>query len=157
LSSLRLPAALALAVSGVSVVNLRLMHGVIGKLATDSLPRTYSIGRLSGIAKDIRGGIRGHITSDKRADKLKADADLAALAKNLRDELSEYEKSISSAPGPRIIRQRRREIRHAAAHGGRYSPAQHGRQDRVRAVEVSRRHHAGLPTGTKSNRRRLRV
>src|SRR5208337_2534745 len=72
-----LPAALSLAVGGVSLVNLRRMHGVIEKLATDSLPGTYSIGRLSGIAKDIRGGIRGHITSDKQADKLKADADLA--------------------------------------------------------------------------------
>ena len=91
-----LPAALALAVGGVSVVNLRLMHGVIGKLATDSLPGTYSIGRLSGIAKDIRGGIRGHITSDKQADKLKADADLAELAQTLRKEIEEYEKSISS-------------------------------------------------------------
>ena len=91
-----LPAALALAVGGVSVVNLRLMHGVIVKLATVSLPGTYSIGRLNGIAKDIRGGIRGHITSDKRADKLKADADLARLAKDLRSELSEYEKSIST-------------------------------------------------------------
>jgi hypothetical protein len=30
------------------------MHGVIGKLAADSLPGTCSIGRLSGIAKDIR-------------------------------------------------------------------------------------------------------
>jgi len=85
-------------VAAVSVVNLRLMHGVIGKLATDSLPGTYSIGRLSGMAKDIRGGIRGHITSAKLADKMKADADLAALAKDLAGELKEYEKSVSSAP-----------------------------------------------------------
>jgi hypothetical protein len=72
------------------------MHGVIGKLATDSLPGTYRIGRLSGIAKDIRGGIRGHITSGKQADKLKADADLTELAQTLRKEIEEYEKSISS-------------------------------------------------------------
>jgi methyl-accepting chemotaxis protein len=91
-----LPAALALAIGGVSVVNLRRMNGVIGKLATDSLPGTYSIGRLSGIAKDIRGGIRGHITSEKQADKLKADADLAALDRVLRKEIEEYRKSVSS-------------------------------------------------------------
>ena len=91
-----LPAVLALAVGGVSVVNLRLMHGAIGKLAKDSLPGTYSIGRLSGIAKDIRGGIRGHITSPKQADKEKADADLEALKQTLRTEIKEYEKSISS-------------------------------------------------------------
>src|ERR1700690_2400620 len=91
-----LPAALALAVGGRSVVNLRLMHGAIAKLATDSLPGTYSIGRLSGIAKDIRGGIRGHITAEKEAEKLKADADLAGLAKSLRKELQEYEQTISS-------------------------------------------------------------
>jgi methyl-accepting chemotaxis protein len=91
-----LPAALAMAVGGVSIVNLRLMHGVIGKLATDSLPGTYSIGRLSGIAKDIRGAIRGHITSDKRADKLKAEAGLVALERTLRQEIQEYGKSISS-------------------------------------------------------------
>jgi methyl-accepting chemotaxis protein len=91
-----LPAAVALAVGGVSLANLRLMHGVIGKLATDSLPGACSIGRLSGIAKDIRGGIRGHITSPKQADKLKADADLAALRQTLRKEIKEYNKSISS-------------------------------------------------------------
>ncbi|MGC9945066.1 MAG: methyl-accepting chemotaxis protein [Bryobacteraceae bacterium] len=91
-----LPAALALAVGGVSIINLRLMHGVIEKLATDSLPGTYSIGRLSGIAKDVRGGIRGHITSGKQADKLKADADLTALEQTLHQEIKEYEKSISS-------------------------------------------------------------
>ena len=92
-----LPAAVTLVVGGVSVVNLRRMHGVIAKLATDSLPGTYSIGRLSGIAKDIRGGIRGHITSDKQAEKLKADADLAALEQTLRVEIAEYQKSISTA------------------------------------------------------------
>ena len=47
--------------------------------------------------KDIRGGIRGHITSGKQADKLKADAGLAALEQTLRQETKEYEKSISSA------------------------------------------------------------
>jgi hypothetical protein len=56
-----LPAIVARAVGGVSIVNLRLMDRVIGKLATDSFPGTYCVGRLSGIAKDIRGGIRGHI------------------------------------------------------------------------------------------------
>ena len=91
-----LPAALVLAVGGVAVVNLRLMHGVIGKLANDSLPGTYTIGRLSGIAKDIRGGIRGHITSTTQADKLRADADLAVLEQTLRKEIKEYEKSIST-------------------------------------------------------------
>ncbi len=90
-----LPAVLSLAVGGVSVASLRLMHGVIGKLAADSLPGTYSIGRLSGIAKDIRGGIRGHITSGNQADKAKADADLAALERTLRTELQEYRKSIT--------------------------------------------------------------
>jgi methyl-accepting chemotaxis protein/methyl-accepting chemotaxis protein-1 (serine sensor receptor) len=91
-----LPAALAMAVGGVSIVNLRMMHGVIGKLATDSLPGTYSIGRLSGLAKDIRGAIRGHITSDKPTDKMKADEDLAEFERTLRQEIQEYGKSISS-------------------------------------------------------------
>jgi methyl-accepting chemotaxis protein/methyl-accepting chemotaxis protein-1 (serine sensor receptor) len=92
-----LPAAVALTVGLVSVIDLRSMNQTIGKLATDSLPGTYSIGRLSGIAKDIRGGIRGHITAAKAVEKLKAEADLAALAKTLHLELKEYEKSISTA------------------------------------------------------------
>ncbi len=92
-----LPAALVLVVGGVALVNLRLMHGVIGKLANDSLPGTYSIGRLSGVAKDIRGGIRGHITSNTQADKLKADADLAGLEQTLSLEIKQYEKSVSSS------------------------------------------------------------
>ncbi|MGA2135338.1 MAG: methyl-accepting chemotaxis protein [Bryobacteraceae bacterium] len=91
-----LPAALALVIGGVAVVDLALMNQTITKLATDSLPGTYSIGRLSGIAKDIRGGIRGHITAEQRADKLKADADLAALNNSLRKELSAYEKTITT-------------------------------------------------------------
>jgi methyl-accepting chemotaxis protein/methyl-accepting chemotaxis protein-1 (serine sensor receptor) len=91
------PVALVLAVGAVSIVNLRLMNGVIGKLANDSLPGTYSIGRLSGIAKDIRGGIRGHITSNTQADKLKAEADVAVLDQTLRQEIKEYQKSISNA------------------------------------------------------------
>ena len=89
-----LPAALALAVGGVSIINLRLMHGVIEKLATDSLPGTYSIGRLSGIAKDVRGGIRGHITSGKQADKLKAEiAEMEEEIKAKRRQLVKFEEA----------------------------------------------------------------
>jgi methyl-accepting chemotaxis protein len=91
-----LPAVLALAVDGVSVSDLALMNRTIGRLATDSLPGTYSIGRLSGIAKDIRGSIRSHITAEQKSDKLKADADLAALDRTLRLELKAYQQTISS-------------------------------------------------------------
>jgi len=91
-----LPAVLTLAVGGVSVADLALMNRTIARLATDSLPGTYSIGRLSGIAKDIRGGIRGHITAEQKSDKLKADADLAALDRTLKLELKAYQQTISS-------------------------------------------------------------
>ena len=90
-----LPAVLTLVVGGVSVADLRMMHGAIAKLENDSLPGTYSIGQLSGIAKDIRGGIRGHITAQNQADKLKADASLAKLRSDVQKQLQTYEKSIS--------------------------------------------------------------
>lgn len=92
-----MPAVVALVVSAVSIFNLRHMDRVIGRLATDSLPGTYCVGRLSGIAKDIRGSIRGHITSAAQDDKIKADADLRGLEYALRQEIKEYGKSISSA------------------------------------------------------------
>jgi len=91
-----LPAVMTVGVGSVSLIDLALMRKTVTRLAADSLPGTYSIGRLSGIAKDIRGGIRGHITAEKEAEKLKAEEDLAGLAKSVRKELQEYEKTISS-------------------------------------------------------------
>ena len=89
-------AALVFLVGGLAVMNLRSMNRTITKLVEDSLPGACSIGRLNGIAKDIRGGIRGHITAGTPQDKRKAEADLATLEQTLRREIQAYEKTITT-------------------------------------------------------------
>jgi methyl-accepting chemotaxis protein len=59
-------------------------------VSSTSLPAIYSLGRLEGFAKDLRGNMRSHIVTASPEGKAKADKDLAALASGFASELSAY-------------------------------------------------------------------
>jgi len=84
---------LVIATGGISFLRISLLDKTVQDLATNSLPAIYSIGKLSGIAKDIRGNLRGHITADTMEDKAKAEKDLIKLEQDLQAEAQEYEKT----------------------------------------------------------------
>jgi len=88
--------ALIVAVVAISLASIRLMERTVHQLATDTIPGVYSIGRLSGIAKDIRGGIRQNITAPTVNDKKQAEADLERLELELNAEIQAYNKTISN-------------------------------------------------------------
>lgn len=87
-----------IAVSSLSIVRSRALNEGVRQLAARSLPGIDAAGRLAGIAKDMRGGIRGHITAADAEAKKKAEKDLAQLEHTCQTELGEYEKTIT---GPR--------------------------------------------------------
>ncbi len=93
------PVLLCIAISTVSIINLRKITATVRTLGTESLPGANSIGRLSGMAKDVRGFIRGHITSSTPAEREKAEADLAAITEAVRKELRTFEGTIRSDRG----------------------------------------------------------
>ncbi len=83
------------AVSIVALVRSRELNESARVLAARSLPGIAAAGRLAGIAKDIRGGIRGHITSANPEAKAKSEKDLAELTRTCLTELGKYERTIS--------------------------------------------------------------
>ena len=85
--------ALIVATGGLPFLKISLLNRTIQELAKNSLPAIYSIGKLSGIAKDIRGNVRGHITANTMEDKTKAEKDLVRLEQDLQAEAQEYEKT----------------------------------------------------------------
>jgi methyl-accepting chemotaxis protein/methyl-accepting chemotaxis protein-1 (serine sensor receptor) len=83
--------------TGVSAfLSMRGLEETTSRIASQSLPGVYSIGKLAGIAKDTRGGIRGYVTADNADAKQKAEADFAKLGEELQAELGRYEKTIQS-------------------------------------------------------------
>jgi len=88
--------ALILASVAISLINVRLMERMVHVLTTDTLPGIYSIGRLGGTAKDIRDGIRQHITAFTLDDKRKAEADLERLNRELHAEIQAYQETINN-------------------------------------------------------------
>jgi len=54
------PVAFTIVVGGISIALMRGMNETIQQIALGSLPGTDAVGRLAGIAKDVRGGIRFH-------------------------------------------------------------------------------------------------
>jgi len=89
--------ALMMATAGIAFVRIRLLDQTVCELADHSLPSIYSSGKMAGIAKDIRGNIRGHITANSLEEKAKAEKDRAKLEQDLTREVRTYEKSIVSA------------------------------------------------------------
>ena len=87
---------LVAATGGNSLLRLHFLNETVQALAGKSLPAIHSIGKISGIAKDIRGNIRGHITADSSEDKAKAERDLLKIEQDLRTEIQDYQKSVSS-------------------------------------------------------------
>jgi CHASE3 domain sensor protein len=77
--------------SALSIVRSRALNESARLLAARSLPGIDAAGRLAGIAKDIRGGIRGHITAADPAAKTKAEQDLAQLRHSTETELRKYD------------------------------------------------------------------
>ncbi len=96
------PVAFTVVVSGLSIALMRGMNDTVQELAKESLPGINAVGRLAGIAKDIRGGIRGHITAANDEARGKAESDLANLELASRSELENYRKSISD-PADRAL------------------------------------------------------
>ena len=83
--------------SALSIVRSRALNESARFLAARSLPGIDAAGRLAGIAKDIRGGIRGHITATDPAAKTKAEQDLAQLRHSTETELRKYESTLAGA------------------------------------------------------------
>jgi methyl-accepting chemotaxis protein/methyl-accepting chemotaxis protein-1 (serine sensor receptor) len=90
-----IPVVFTIAVCGLSIGIMRELNGGVQQMARDSLPGLNAVGRLMGIAKDIRGGIRGHITAANAAARSKAESDLAELQKLSEAELKTYRASIA--------------------------------------------------------------
>lgn len=77
----------------VGVVFVMEMNAVTGRLeaiSSTSLPAIYSLGRLQGFAKDLRGTMRSHIVTATPEGKSKAGKDLEQLQKGFTEELSAY-------------------------------------------------------------------
>jgi methyl-accepting chemotaxis protein/methyl-accepting chemotaxis protein-1 (serine sensor receptor) len=89
------PVAFSILVSGISIALLRGMNATVQQIALGSLPGLNAVGRLAGIAKDVRGGIRGHITAANADARSKAEHDLADLKQASQVELKRYQESIS--------------------------------------------------------------
>jgi methyl-accepting chemotaxis protein/methyl-accepting chemotaxis protein-1 (serine sensor receptor) len=87
---------LTVVVSGLAIVRSSALNESVRLLAARSLPGIDAAGKLAGIAKDIRGGIRGHITAADSAAKKKAEQDLAQLARTTQEELRKYENTVAS-------------------------------------------------------------
>ena len=81
-------------VSSLSIARSRSLNDSVRLLATRSLPGIDAAGRLAGIAKDIRGAIRSHITATQPEAKTKAEQDLAQLQRTTDTECRRYESSI---------------------------------------------------------------
>ncbi len=96
------PVAFTVVVSGMSIAAMRGMNDTVQELAAESLPGINAVGRLAGIAKDIRGGIRGHITAADDEARAKAESDLANLERASQLELEKYRRSITD-PADRAL------------------------------------------------------
>ena len=84
-------------VSTLSIVRSRQLNGTVRQLATRSLPGIDVAGRLAGIAKDMRGGIRTHITAADGSARAKAEHDLTQLEQQSEAELRKYEATIADS------------------------------------------------------------
>jgi methyl-accepting chemotaxis protein/methyl-accepting chemotaxis protein-1 (serine sensor receptor) len=78
-----------------SIVLIRAMNDAVQQMALGSLPGINAVGRLAGLAKDVRGGIRGHITAVNADARSKAEHDLADFERAAEMELSRYQATIS--------------------------------------------------------------
>ncbi|HTW66807.1 MAG TPA: methyl-accepting chemotaxis protein [Bryobacteraceae bacterium] len=96
------PVTFTVVVSGLAIILMRGMNDTVQRLATGALPGINAVGRLAGIAKDIRGGIRGHITAANADGRAKAESDLANLERESRLELQTYQATITE-PGDRQL------------------------------------------------------
>ncbi len=85
-----------LLVSSLSIVRSHALQESVRQMARASLPGIDAAGRLAGIAKDIRGSIRGHITAANAEGKTKAEADLVRFDRASQIELKNYEQTISN-------------------------------------------------------------
>jgi methyl-accepting chemotaxis protein len=93
--SFGVPVAFTVFVSGMSIVLIRAMNDAVQQMALGSLPGINAVGRLAGLAKDVRGGIRGHITAVNADARSKAEHDLADFERAAGIELSRYQATIS--------------------------------------------------------------
>lgn len=94
--SYAIPVGLA-GVMGFAAVNiLGSLEQTNARLSRQSVPGIYTAGLLSGFAKDVRGGIRGHITANSPEEKQKAESDLRQLRENITAQIKAYEATISS-------------------------------------------------------------
>jgi methyl-accepting chemotaxis protein/methyl-accepting chemotaxis protein-1 (serine sensor receptor) len=84
-----------IAVSALAILRSRALNESVRVLAAHALPGIDAAGKLAGIAKDIRGGIRGHITAADAGAKTKAEQDLAQLQHDTQAELRKYEGTIA--------------------------------------------------------------
>jgi methyl-accepting chemotaxis protein/methyl-accepting chemotaxis protein-1 (serine sensor receptor) len=89
---------LTVLVSGLAINRSGALNESTRVLAARALPGIDAAGKLAGIAKDLRGGIRGYITSSSADAKAKAEKDLTEIESACETELRNYEKTIS---GPR--------------------------------------------------------
>jgi methyl-accepting chemotaxis protein len=90
IASYSLLVALGAVVGVVFLVKVRVMTARIEAISSTSLPAIYSLGRLEGFAKDLRGTMRSHIVTASPEGKAKIDKDLAALVNGFATELSAY-------------------------------------------------------------------
>ena len=88
---------LTVLVSALSINRSGVLNESTRLLAARSLPGIDAAGRLAGIAKDLRGGIRGHITAAHADGKAKAEKDLTVIERACETELRNYEKTISGS------------------------------------------------------------
>ena len=90
------PVSLCILLGVQALLTMQSLNSEVDLLSRDSLPGTRLIGRLSGIGKDIRGTIRGHITAKSKDDKQKAENDLVRLRAECKQFLQSYEQTITT-------------------------------------------------------------
>jgi methyl-accepting chemotaxis protein len=95
--------ALGALVGFVFLIEVRAVNARLEAISSTSLPSVYALGRLEGLAKDLRGTMRSHIVTASPDGKAKIDKDLASLEKEFADELSAYSLRVNSESERAIV------------------------------------------------------
>lgn len=72
------------------------LQGVVDGLTSKTIASVFSIGRVNGLAKDLRGKMRSHVVETDEAAKRKIEKELEELEAKLRNECQALEGNLST-------------------------------------------------------------
>ena len=102
--------ALSLVLGIFSLWSIARINNHLESIVTDSLPGVYQIGKLEGLAKDFRGHVLMHVASTDQGQKAGYESALADLERKIRQNLQDYEKTITTSEDRELFRLRKHEV-----------------------------------------------